>query len=171
MKNIDKAKPVLSIFLSIIIILASIPLSAADPQGIVISNTEHKQIIEQFLSEITAIQGQVFDIAQAALTTNVQVDGRLAVRINLINTNIEGLNKRIQDYLASIPEVSERNRHVLLTFNVLNLVKSSLYTLSLLIRSTNDAERLVLLDEYFNTRVTALDTLQILEEILQKYNA
>jgi len=171
MQNINKFKLLVSIILSIVIMFTSIPLGAASTSDIIISNAEHKQIIEQFLSEIKAIQSQVADIAQSALKSPAQGAANLEGRINLINSNIERLNKIIQDYLATVPGVSDRNRHVLLTFNILNLIKSSLYPLSLLIRTTNDVERLALLDEYFRSRVVALDTLQILEELLEKFNS
>ena len=168
MKNINKLRTLFSIVLSIAILFTS-SLSATDTSDVMLSDAQHKQIIQQFLSEIAFMQRQVFDIAQSALRDPSPDDRQLQIRINLINNNIERLNTVMQDYLATVPGVSERNRHVLLTFNVINLVKSSLYTLSLLIRTTTDAERIALLDEFFRARVTALDTLGILEELLDRF--
>ncbi len=168
MNSINKSKALVSFVLSIAI-LFTFSLSATDTNDTMLSDAQHKQIIQQFLSEITFLQRQVFDIAQSALRDPSPDDRQLEIRINLINNNIERLNAVIQEYLATVPGVSARNRHVLLTFNVLNLVKSSLYTLSLLIRTTTDAERIALLDEFFNARVTALDTLAILEDLLNRF--
>ncbi|WP_069997383.1 hypothetical protein [Cellulosilyticum sp. I15G10I2] len=170
MKQNYSFKSFISIILSIIIAFTFVPLSADSIQDITISNAEHKQTIEQFISEIKSIQRQVFDIAQAALRDPIPGDTQLEIRINLINNNIERLNRMLQDYLATVPDVSDQNRHVLLTFNVLNLAKNSLYSLSLLIRETSDIERLALLDEYFRSRVTSLDTLAILEAILERFD-
>lgn len=162
-------KSLVSIILLITIIFANIPLCAVNSTDIIISDSQHKQIIEQFLAEIKNIQNQVTDIALLALKSPTSNNTQLQGRINLIENNIQRLNKTVQDYLATVPEVGERNRHVLLTFNVLNLVKGSLFILNLLVAVTTDAERFALLDEYFYTRITALDTLQILEEILSNF--
>jgi hypothetical protein len=156
--------------LSIVIIFTSIPLYAADVSEPIISNAQHKQTIENFLDEIIKIQRQVTDIALLALRTPSPKDGQLKARINLIENNIQVLNKVVQDYLATVPEVGARNRHVLLTFNALNLIKGGLYTLNLLLNTTSDIERFALLEEYFYSRATALDTIEILEEILSKFN-
>ncbi|MDF2614536.1 MAG: hypothetical protein K0S71_2322 [Clostridia bacterium] len=170
MKKINALKSLVPILLSIAVFLTSIPLYASDISDEMISDAQHKQAIEQFLTQIETIQSQVADIALSALKDPSPENRQLQSRINLINNNIERLNKIIQDYLATIPVVSDRTRHVLLTFNVLNLVKSSLYTLNLLINTTSDTDRIALLDDYFSSRVAALDTLEILEEILEKFN-
>lgn len=168
MNNTNNAKSLLSILLSIVIMLASIPLGAAT--AAIISNTEHKQNIERFISEIKAIQSQVSEVAQIALNPPPSKgDTELKLRINSINSNIESLNKVIQDYLATVPGVNERNRHVLLTFNVINLIKSNLYTLNALLNATTDEERLALSQEYSKALSTALDTLAILESSLEKF--
>lgn len=135
-----------------------------------ISDAEHKQIINNYLMQIEALQNQVDAIAQAAISGPVGERELLRSRISVINTNIENLNSIIQDYLAANPGVSERNRHIILTFNIINLVKSNLYTLSELIDTTNNIDQFLLLNEYFSTRVNALNTLEILRQILAKYN-
>ncbi len=169
MKKIYKIKSFISLSLLSVILFSAFSFGVSASNNIIISDAEHKRTIEQFLREIQELQNQVFDIAQSSLRNPSQPDPRLMIRINLINNNIERLNKVIQDYLATIPGVNERSRHVLLTFNVLNLLKSSLYTLSLLINTTDDMRRLELLDEFFSARVTALNTLEILQELLSNF--
>ncbi|WP_069999657.1 hypothetical protein [Cellulosilyticum sp. I15G10I2] len=170
MENKNLLKLLVSIMLSTVIIFANIPLYATNGNDIIISDAKHKQTIEEFLGEIKNIEGQVTDIALLALKSSSTQDGQLQSRINLIENNIQRLNKIVQDYLKTVPEVGERNRHVLLTFNALNLIKGSLYILNLLVNITDDIESFELLEEYFYSRATALDTLEILEEILSKFD-
>lgn len=170
MQNTNPLKPLLCMILSIVMLFPSMPLYAASVNDTPISDAQHKQIIRQFLGEIKEIQRQTTDVSLLALTPSSLSNGQLQSRINLIENNIQGLNKRVQDYLSTVPEVGERNRHVLLTFNVLNLVKGGLYLLNLLVNTTTDAERFAILEEYFYSRATALETLEILEDILSRFN-
>ncbi|MDF2879203.1 MAG: hypothetical protein K0S30_2299 [Clostridia bacterium] len=174
MHNLVKLKSLIPITLSLVMILTCSPLRAAEISLIpspLASPTpaEHKQTITQFLNEIQLIQNQVYDIAQFAIKNPSEVNPQIENRINFINNNIERLNRRIEDYLAVVSGVSDENRHVALTFNVINLVKSGLYTLTLLINTTADDQRIALLDEYFRTRINALDTLEILQELLANF--
>ncbi|MDF2596095.1 MAG: hypothetical protein K0R69_2436 [Clostridia bacterium] len=164
MKPIIHSKSLLSIILSITIACTSVSLNATT-----ISDISHTETIQAFLDQLQDIQSQALDITQLALRNSTIETRQLEEQINLLGTELEVLNTRIQNYLRTVPSISNQNRHVLLTFNVLNLIKSSLYTLNLLVHATNDIERFRLLDEFFRSRVTALDTLAILEELLQNF--
>jgi hypothetical protein len=164
MKPVIHSKSLLSIILSLAIVCTSVSLNAVS-----VSDASHKQTIQAFLDELQDIQSQVLDITQLALRNTTIETRQLEEQINLINTELETLNTRIQIYLRTVPSISNQNRHVLLTFNVLNLIKSSLYTVELLVNATNDVDRFALLDEFFRSRVTALDTLAILENLLQNF--
>ncbi|MDF2596094.1 MAG: hypothetical protein K0R69_2435 [Clostridia bacterium] len=174
MHNLVKPKSLVAITLSLVSLFTYLPLNAT---GLPLTPSpptyptpsEHKQTITQFLNEIQLIQNQVYDITQFAIQNPSEVNPQIENRISLINTNIERLNRRIEDYLAIVSGISDENRHVALTFNVINLVKSGLYTLTLLINTTADERRISLLDEYFRTRINALDTLEILQELLANY--
>jgi hypothetical protein len=169
MKNNIKSKIIL--FLILITIISPYTFIKATSASInPISNEEHKQIINNYLNKIEALQNQVDAVAQTAISGGIGERELLRSRISVINTHIENLNSIIQDYLAANPGVSERNRHIILTFNIINLVKSNLYTLSELIDTTNDVDQFLLFNEYFSTRVNTLNTLEILRQILAKYS-
>jgi hypothetical protein len=158
------------LFLSLLIsICFSFPASASSLPTTPISDEQHKQIITNYLNQIEAMHNQVDAIAQVAISEPQEDCALLCDRITVINTNIENLNSLIQDYLATNPGVSERNKHIILTFNFINLVKSNLYNLSQLIHTTSSIDRFLLLNEYFTTRANALSTLDILRNILAKY--
>jgi Sec-independent protein secretion pathway component TatC len=165
MKNTVKSKLFISIVLFVILIFVATPLYATT------TNPEHKQTIENFIEQIKAIQSQISEIAPIILNnTNPQENIQLKLRIISINTTIESLNIIIQNYFVTVPGVNQRNRHVLLTFNVINLIKSNLYTLNALLNATTDEERLNLLKEYSNTQSAAFNTLEILEDSLEKFH-
>jgi hypothetical protein len=145
-------------------LIASAPLSATTP-----TITEHKQIINQFISEISLIQQQVFDIAQFAQVNPSEFNLRLSNNISTINSNIEKLNNRILEYLETVPEVGDQNIHVLLISNALNFIKNGLYSLRVLTNTTPTVLRIKLLDEYFRSRIAGLDTLNTVENLLLQY--
>ncbi len=169
MKNNIKSKVILLLIL-LMFVSFYMSLKANSVPTSPISNAQHKQIINNYLRQIESMQNQVDAIAQSAISGPVEDREQLRARISVINTNIENLNSVIQDYLSANLGISERNRHIILTFNFINLVKSNLYTLSELIGTTNSIDQFLLLNEYFSTRVNALDTLEILRQILGKYN-
>jgi hypothetical protein len=147
-------------------LIASAPLSATTTPTI----TDHKQIINQFISEISLIQQQVFDIAQFAQVNPSEFNLRLSNNISTINSNIEKLNNRILEYLETVPEVGDQNIHVLLISNALNFIKNGLYSLRVLTTTTPNVLRIKLLDEYFRSRIAGLDTLATAENLLLQYN-
>jgi hypothetical protein len=165
LKNLNKPHSLISIILLLVILFTTTPLYAAT------TNSEHKQTIQGFIYQIKTIQSQVSEIAPSILnTSNPENNIQLKLRIISINSTIESLNIIIQDYFLTVPGVNQRNRHVLLTFNVINLIKSNLYTLNALLNATTPEERLILLTEYANTQSTAFDTLKILEDSLEKFH-
>ncbi len=168
MKYISKSKSFISAILLAVIMFTSLPLYAASHD--IISNVEHKQTIENFITQIKAVQTQISEIAQSILNNpNPQDTRQLKLRINSINTDIEKLYVTMQDYFATVPGVNERNRHIFLTFNVLNLTKSNLYTLNTILNATTDQERLALSAEYSTTLAASLDALEIIESILSRF--
>jgi hypothetical protein len=165
MNNVVKSKSLVSLILSIVILITSAPLSATTP-----TITDHKRIINQFISEISLIQQQVFDIAQFAQVNPSEFNLRLSNNISTINSNIEKLNNRILEYLETVPEVGDQNIHVLLISNALNFIKNGLYSLRVLTNTTPTVLRIKLLDEYFRSRIAGLDTLNTVENLLLQYN-
>jgi hypothetical protein len=155
MNNIIKTKSLIAIMLSIVVLCAAIPLSST-------STNSHQEIINQFIYEITEVQTQVFDIAQFALNQSL-VPGDLSPNIRLIDDTIKRLDRKILNYLETIPSVSTQNRDVLLLLNALNFIKNGLYTLNLLTIANTDVERIALLDEFFRSRIAAKDTINTLE--------
>ncbi|PHV69180.1 hypothetical protein CS063_17310 [Sporanaerobium hydrogeniformans] len=179
MNNMIRSKSIVSIILSIVILIASVPLSATAPIPTLESapttliyptSTEHKQTINQFISEIRQIQQQVFDIAQFAQINPSEFKQRLSNSISNIDNNIEKLNSRILEYLETVPDIGDQNIHVLLTLNTLNFIKNGLYSLRVLTNTTSDVLRIRLLDEYFRSRIAGLDTLNTLENLILQYN-
>lgn len=180
MNNIIKSKSLVSIILSIVILITSVPLSATTPTPspepvpttpIYPTITEHRQTINQFISEIRQIQRQVFDIAQFAQVNPSEFNQRLSNNISIINNNINTLNNRILEYLETVPDVGDQNIHVLLVSNALNFIKNGLYSLRVLTNTTSNVLRIRLLDEYFRSRIAGLDTLTTAENLLLQYNS
>ncbi len=170
MNNINKLKSLVSITLSIIIMFSSITLNAASPMVLLPSPTQHKETINAFIREIKDAQTQSAYIAQSAFKNSITNISQLQLQIDTISNNLNILTEIIEDYADIVQGLNEQDRQVRLTFNYLNLVRSNLYTLTLLIRATTDIERLQLLDEYFRTRINASNTLAILETLLENYN-
>jgi len=168
MTNITKLKSFVSIILSMVILFASVPLGATTPTYP--TPTEHTQTINQFISEIRAIQGQVFDIAQFAQVNPSEFKQRLSNSISNINNQIETLNSKISEYLKTVPDVGDQNIHVLLVSNALNFIKNGLYSLRVLTNTTSSVLRIRLLDEYFRSRIAGLDTLSTAENMISQYN-
>ncbi|WP_069997384.1 hypothetical protein [Cellulosilyticum sp. I15G10I2] len=166
MCKINNLKFLITTSLSIIIIFTSVILNASELGSI--SPAEHKETINQFIGEIKDAQNQSLNIAQSALRDSIDTN-QLQDQISIISNNLSSLNERIEDYADIVQGLNEQDRQVRLTFNFLNLVRSNLYTLTLLTRVTTDIQRLQLLDEYFRTRINTLDTLEILKDLLEKY--
>ncbi|MDF2612347.1 MAG: hypothetical protein K0S71_133 [Clostridia bacterium] len=171
MNHIIRFKSLVALILSIGIVFADIPLRAAAPSvpptPTPVSSSEHKEIIREFIYEITEIQSQVFNIAQLVLNNQPLSQGGLLPNITRINNNIDRLNRRIEEYSENIPSISTQNRDVLLISNALNFIKNGLLTLSVLAAADTDVERITLLDEYFRSRIAAKDTLKTVEDLIQ----
>ena len=169
MHNINKFKSLTSIVVSIIIMFSSVILSATSLMPILPSPAEHKKNINQFVSEIKYAQDQSAAIVQSTLKNSVVSSDQIQLQIDSISNDLQVLNQLIEDYADIIQGLNPQDRQVRLTFNVLNLVRSNLYTISLLARARTDVERIILLDEFFRTRKNAVDTLLILENSLDRY--
>lgn len=174
MTIIIKPKSLLSVILSAITLLISISLSAASPSLEPSPEpplpTEHRQVINQFISEINQIQNQVLDLSQLALNNPPLFEERLKSNIGYINHSIERLNSTILEYLQIVPKTGPQNVHVLLVLNSLNFVKNGLYWLEALTYVRENVQRISLLNEYFRSRIAAIDTLNTLTNILLQYN-
>lgn len=170
MNSINKFKVFISILLSIILMFSSVVPSVAAPVTLAPSPAEHKQIINQFINEIKDAQNRSLSAAQSALEGSSDDNNALQIQIDLISSDLQAINDRLEDYADIVQGLNAEDRQVRLTFNFLNLVRSNLYTLGLLTQARTDIERIQLLDEFFRTRIDAADTLTILENLLQKYN-
>ncbi len=169
MQSINKSKVFISAILLIAIMFSSIPLYAGN--NVIISNAAHKQTIEDFLAQIKSIQTDVSEIAQIAFNNpSFQETRQLKSRIYAINAVVEELYVVMQDYFATVPGVNERNRHILLAFNVLNLTKSNIYTLNVLLNASTEEEKFALSQEYAAALENSLATLTLLESILAKFS-
>ena len=170
MHNINKLKSLIATILSIFIMFSSATLNATSPAVLLPSPAQHKETIHQFIREITDAQVQSATIAQHAFKNSLSDISQLQFQIDTISNNLNVLTEIIEDYADIVQGLNEQDRQVRLTFNYLNLVRSNLYTLTLLIRAGTDIERIQLLDEYFRTRINASNTLAILETLLENYN-
>lgn len=168
MHNINKFKSLISIALSVIIMSSSVVLSATSPSPMYPSSAEHKKTIYQFLSEIKDAQDQSATIVQSTLKDSSDSNSQIQLQIDSISNDLQVLNEIIEDYADVIQGLNPEDRQVRLTFNVLNLVRSNLYTIGLLARAVTNVEQIELLDEFFRTRKNAFDTLVILENSLER---
>ena len=164
MKNFIKCRLLVPIILSIAIIFTSVPLSATVGTG----SPNHESVIKGFINEINQIQSEVFDIFQLALSDQPSFTERLAANIELIDNSIVSLNRRMTEYLETVSPISSENRDVLLVINALNLVKNGLYSLNILSTTTDEIQRINLIDEYFNTRGAVNNTLETVENLLSQ---
>jgi len=90
MKNINRSKSFISVVLLIAVMFTSLPLCATG--NTLLSNTEHKQTIENFIAQIKAVQTQILEIAPSVLNNPTPQDIRQSkLRITSINTDIEKL--------------------------------------------------------------------------------
>ena len=162
MKNFIKCRSLVPIVLSIAIIFTSVPLSATVSTG----SPNHEAVIKGLINEIRQIQREVFDISLLALDNPPLFSQRLAANIARIDNSIALLNRRMTEYLATVPPISSENRDVLLVINALNLVKNGLYSLNILSTTPENILRIALLDEYFNFRIAANNTLDTVVNLL-----
>jgi hypothetical protein len=164
MKRHIKCRVVVTVFLAIAIIFSAVPLSATVGTG----STHHQAIIQGFINEIIQVQREVTDISLLALENPPVFAERLAANITRIDNNIISLNRRMTEYLVTVPSVSSENRDVLLITNALNLIKNGLYSLNILTTTRENVLRIVLLDEYFRSRIAANDTLDTVQDLLSQ---
>ncbi|WP_070001046.1 hypothetical protein [Cellulosilyticum sp. I15G10I2] len=169
MNTIAKPRSLTCIILSVIIVFSCVSLSASAPDIIPPSPTKHQQTMEQFLGDIRSIHAQLFDIAQFSLEDPGLTLDELANAIAFINYDIERLYNDTTEYLKLFPSISVENTQVLLAITALNFIKNELYYLSLVIPAISDIERLQILNQYFRARLSAVDTLELLEEDLANY--
>ncbi len=169
MDKIKKFKSLVSIML-LVAMMFSPSVSAAAPILGPLPPAQHNEFIYRFISEIQDAQTQSAVIAQSAYGNSILEASQLQMQIDTISNNLYLLSEEMEDYADLVQGLNEQDRQVRLTFNVLNLVRSNLYTLTLLLRARTDIERIRLLDEYFRTRINATNTLEMLNAILTKYN-
>lgn len=162
MKNIIKSKSLISVILSISIIFIAFPLSGSS----LTNNATHKKTITQFIDDVRTIQNQVFYLAQFALENPPRDRRELVNNIKLVNDRIVEVDKNIQDYLKTVPNISFQNRDALLLMNALNFTKNALYELELLSDTTSNVDRVLILEEFFRFRQAAIDILNSVENVI-----
>lgn len=169
MSNSNLFKFTTCILMLITMLFFSPMLHLAEAAPMTPSVNDHKNTVYRFISQIKEAQDRSAQIAQAALRDPLDHNS-LQLEVDLISRDLQALNEAIEDYADIVQGLNEQDRQIRLIFNYLNLVRSNLYTLSLLIQARTDIQRIQLLDEYFHTRLNASSTLQILENLLQRYN-
>lgn len=164
-------KLLLSIVLSVSVTFSPIAVNAS-PVG-ALPNTpsaQHKATVKGFIDTLDNLQKQIYSTALSSLEDkSVLVPNNFTNTIQSINNNLQQLNTEIQNYFNTLPNFSEENREVLLLFNVFNFVKDGLYSISLINNAPSDVEKVQLLDRYFRSRLSAYDTLSLLNELLTSY--
>ncbi|MGL4799974.1 MAG: hypothetical protein ACRCWY_11350 [Cellulosilyticaceae bacterium] len=156
-----KQKMLLLLFISTSILFTSFIVSAST-----IDLSTHNKTIQSFIDDITLLQNRVFVIAQSALENEEKDMTKLNNQIKLVNADIESLNNKLLDYLATLPSISEENSDTLLIQNALNLVKNALYQINLLVNAPSDIDQLLILQEFFRLRVNAAETLNGIQKII-----
>lgn len=161
-------KLVLSLTLSVFIILNPLVANATSISALPnIPSAQHKRTIQDFISELNVLQNQIYTLSQSALKD--EATSNFNATIKNIDNGLDQLSMEVQNYLATVPSFSEENREILLLFNAFNFTKDGLYTLSLLNTVPSDIEKIQLLDRYFKSRLSAIDALELLNELLSSY--
>lgn len=163
MNNIIKSKLLLSAFLSSVILLTSVQLSATT-----LSPAEHKEAIIKFISDLRIIQNRIFQVAQIALDEPPEIS-RLTSTINSINSDISTLRKQAIDYNSALTPTSLQNTDVLLLQNAINDSQNSLHQLNAVSDTTSNLEKLMLFEKYFIYKNSSDQTLSNIENTISKY--
>ncbi|MHC1750758.1 MAG: hypothetical protein AB9856_20995 [Cellulosilyticaceae bacterium] len=164
-------KLLLSLTLSILTIFNPIVANATSISNLPnIPSAQHKHTIQEFITELNTLQNRIYSLTQFSLgDESTPPPSDFSATIRSINNDLAQLNREIGNYYDTLPTFSEENREVLLVFNAYNFTKDGLYTLSLLNTAPSSIERIQLLDRYFKSRLSALDTLNLLNELLSSY--
>lgn len=164
-------KLLLSLTLSILTIFNPIAANASSLSTLPnIPSAQHKRTVQEFMTELNTLQNRIYSLTQFSLGDGTtQIPSDFSATIRSINDDLAQLNREIGNYYDTLPTFSEENREVLLVFNAYNFTKDGLYTLSILSTAPSNIERIQLLDRYFKSRLSALDTLNLLNELLSSY--
>ncbi len=156
-----------SILISIMLLFNTIPTSATTVNTSATNDMQHTQIMERYLTEMRRLQNEISSIAAEAIKSSSINNEQLEDRIELLNLEGERFYREVQNYYQTVKGISPQNRDALTAFNVLNSLFSSLYTLSTLIRTSDGLQRFTLLDSYFRLRLSAKDSMELLEDLLK----
>lgn len=146
---------------SMCFVFTALPTAASNT-----ATSSHNRTIQSFIDDITSLQNRVFSIAGSALEASQPDTQNLNYLINLVNLDIESLNKSILEYLSTLPSISSQTSDTLLIQNALNLVKNSLYQIDLLVNAPSKVDQLLILQEFFRLRVNAAETLTGIQNII-----
>ncbi|PHV69678.1 hypothetical protein CS063_14365 [Sporanaerobium hydrogeniformans] len=163
-------KLLLSITLSLVTIFNPIMTNASSISSLPnVPSAQHKQIIQGFIGELNTLQNRIYNLTQFFGGNEPITSSNYTATIQSINEDLSNLNKKIDSYYKTVPTFSEENREVLLLFNAFNFSKDGLYTLSLLNDTTSTVEKIQLLDRYFQARLSAIDAINLLKDLLSSY--
>jgi hypothetical protein len=148
------------------IIFSYLPLKAIS--DVPVSDTEHKRIMTQFISELKSIQNRILGASQLALDEPPE-NISLTRDINLINNDISKLRQRVIEYNSDIPSTDLRNKDALFLRNAINDSQISLYQLSEISQTTTNLEKILLLEDFFEYKKSGEQTLVNLENMITRY--
>lgn len=167
MRNYIKSKLfVLVLFSLAAIFFAPSPLIASDT--ITITETEHKNIITQYIKDIRILQNQIFSLSESIIGTSPEDSTNIKSKINFIYSQIESLDRNISNHLNAMPKLSSQRRDTLITFDALHFLENSLYQLNQLIKGNNSVQKARLLEDFYFYRTSTADTLNRLEDIISR---
>lgn len=164
MKNYIKLRLFILLVLSVTIMSMAIPLSASNT----ISDANHKETIQQYISDIRRIQDQIFYLSQIILRGSPEDTPAISNGINLANHRIQELHKAISSYLEITPTISAQNRDALFASISLSLSKNALYQLNVLVNTHNYVDKSLLLEDFYLFKKVSTETLEELEELISR---
>ncbi|WP_069999637.1 hypothetical protein [Cellulosilyticum sp. I15G10I2] len=165
MNHYVKIKLFIPLLLSIsTLCLAISPLSASGNVAMI----EHKEILTQYIEDIRKLQDHIITLLEDVTGVPPVSNTDFTSELSLIYNEMEDVEKRILNYISSVPKLSYQRRDLLLSLVALNSVENSLYQLSQFIKETSGVEKALLLEDFYFLRTSASDTLYRLERIIER---
>lgn len=120
--------------------------------------------IQKYIDDLSLIQQQIFTLTQYIVFPQSE-DAPIEAGLNHINTALTTVNTKLNTALSKSTE-EPHTRELRLLLNVVNYMYNSLYELELLTKNDSQTEKLLILQNYFNFRVYASNTLNFVKNLL-----
>lgn len=158
----SKFKRVLIVFMTCLLAFTTC-IQAAN-----LTNSETQSSVQETIDELLLLQNQIFTFAPKVIFTEGRDKASNQRELEVFRNSLNAITENLRMQLDSVQTDDITSRNMLLLLSAVDFMQSAVIELGII--NTQDAlvDRMLSLERYFNSRISAINTTQLVQRFINE---